>query len=371
MQQIPQKRRLLLWIVLVVLSLTVGVELGLLLSKAIRSPGYPAGNTANLRVADKEEYIVLVAAAYAQNGNLEQARAYLDRLDPPNIGQWIANLAERYIAEGRDQTDIRALVDLAQAFDVYSPQMVAWLQAMASPTPLPTKTPSPTRVLPTATPIPPTATWTPVPPSATPTPSPSSPSPLPTDTPAAPTPTASAQPSETPIPRPTNTVRPRPTPMPAPTRPPAAKWTSTVRLVGPGEDSQVCSGGLKQVRASVLDAAGNPLSGVWLHEQYSGLYQVTGHKSDDPFWGPGDAEFSGMDGARLCVASGPDGPCESDYTRDMPCYQPPPFEDLWAAGYCECCEDNITKERCQELFEAGKCPTAGSYAWRVEFRRSK
>jgi hypothetical protein len=370
MHEISQKRRLLLWIILAILSLTVGGELGLVLSKTIRPPTHPAGNTADLRAPDKEEYIVLVAATYARNHDLEQARARLERLDPPNIGQWICNLAERYMAEGRDEADIRALVDLAQAFDAYSPQMVAWVQANASPIPLPTATPSPTGAVPTATPVLPTATWTAVPPSATPTAVPASPSPVATDTPL-PTPTPSAQPTETPVPRPTNTARPRPTPTPGPTRPPAAKWTSTVRLVGPGEDSQVCSGGLKMVRASVLDAAGNPLSGVWLHEQYSGLYQVTGHKSADPFWGPGDAEFSGMDGARLCVASGPDGPCESDYTRDMPCYQPPPFEDLWAAGYCECCEGNITKERCRELFEAGKCPTEGSFAWRVEFRRSK
>ena len=124
------------------------------------------------------------------------------------------------------------------------------------------------------------------------------------------------------------------------------------------------------IRVTVLDASGNQIPGVWISEQYSGLYQVSGHKGDDPFWGPGEVEFSALDGGRLCVATGEGGPCESDVTRDLPLHDRPDFEDLWSAGYCQCCEPEITRERCQELYDAGKCLSPGHYLWRVQFQRS-
>jgi hypothetical protein len=72
----------------------------------------------------------------------------------------------------------------------------------------------------------------------------------------------------------------------------------------------------------------------------------------------------------MCIATGEGGPCESEFTRDLPCHDMPPFEDLWAAGYCERCDPGITQERCQQLVEEGKFLGVGHYAWHVEFRRS-
>jgi hypothetical protein len=177
-------------------------------------------------------------------------------------------------------------------------------------------------------------------------------------------------PSDTPSPQPTNTSEPRPTATPQPTATAAVKWTYAARLVGPGQEGQTCSDGLKLIRVTVLDAAGNQIPGIWVYERYQNLYQVSGHKGDDPFWGPGEVEFSGMDGGQLCIASGEGGACESDLTRNLPTHDPPPLEDLWAAGYCACCEPDITKERCQELYDKGECVSISHYAWRVEFKRS-
>jgi hypothetical protein len=125
------------------------------------------------------------------------------------------------------------------------------------------------------------------------------------------------------------------------------------------------------IRVTVLDAAGNQMPNVWIHEKYTGQYRVTGHKGPDPYWGPGEAEYSETDGGMVCIATGEGGPCETEYTRDLPCHDPPPFEDLWAAGYCECCEPGITAEKCQNLFETGQCLGIGHYSWRVEFKRSQ
>jgi hypothetical protein len=343
--------------------------------------GFVAG--AGLGLDYKEQYILLVGSAYVQDGDLDEAQSRLDQLQAPNIRQWIAQLADQYIAEGRSETDIRAMVGLAHALNVDTPQMLAYL---ASPTPLPTDTPLPTPTpeptdTPNPTSIPPTATS--IPPSDTPSAT-DTPLPQPTDT-AAPAvntaqPAAALNPTNTPKPpsptkkpaAPTNTPKP-PSPTKTP-KPAAAKWTITEqRLVGPGEDAQRCDAGNLQIRATVIDAAGNQIPGVWIHEFNTGTDLPTGHKGGDPYWGPGEAEFTfyGQGGGRLCITSGQGGACESPQTREMPCWNMPPVQDLFAAGYCNaCCEIGATIERCQQLINEGKCMGAGHYSWRVVFKRS-
>jgi hypothetical protein len=351
--------------ILIISSLAIGLGLGILLSRAFRQMGVLGADIADLGVVYQEEYIVLVGAAYSVDHDLEKAEAQLAQLNAPNIQLWVANLAERYITEGADTADILVLVELAQAMGVDSARMAAYRveptpvgeaipTGTLAPTPLATDEPRSTRVLPSDTPVQPSNT--PV---------------LPTDTPTArSTPTASAvPPTDGPLPPPTST--PRPTNPPQPTERSSPTWTWTARLVGPGQEGQECSGyGTKMIRVTVLDAAGNQMPGVWVHESFSGLYQVSGHKQDDPYWGPGEVEFSALDGGRVCIAAGDGGGCVSDFTRDLPCHDPPPIDDLWAAGYCDCCEAGITKERCQELLESGSCLGAGWYYWRVEFKRS-
>jgi hypothetical protein len=127
-----------------------------------------------------------------------------------------------------------------------------------------------------------------------------------------------------------------------------------------------------QIRVTVVNAGGAQIPGVWVYDRYSGQYQVTGNV-DSPDWGSGETKFEyGIGGGgSLCIADGQGGGCVSDFTRDMPCYNPPPFEDLWAAGYCECCETGISKERCQELYNSGAwCMAWRHYSWRTVFKRN-
>jgi hypothetical protein len=362
MRQSLAKRNLPVVVTSVVLGLVVGAGLGLLLSRSFNPLRHSNRAFSSLETESKEQYIVLVGAAYALDHDLERAQAQLERLESPNIQQWIANLIDRYLAEERDAADVRALMELAQGLGVQSPPVVAYLAALTpSPTdtPLPTATTAPSDT-PTVTLLPPTEE-----PSATPRPQPTStPQPTPSDLPT----TATPQPTDTPLPQPTSP--PQPTNTPRPTNTPAIKWTWTARLVGPGQEGQSCAEGHKLIRVTVLDAAGNQISGVWVYERYTNRYQVSGHKGEDPYWGPGEVELSELDGGQVCIASGEGGACESDFTRDLRCHDPPDFEDLWAAGYCSCCEAGATKERCRELFEAGACLGISHYAWRVEFRRS-
>jgi len=373
MHQSQSNRIILVGAIVVILGLMLGVGLGLLFSRGIKPPGQSSKAFASLSTSTKEDYIIMVGAAYSRDHNLERAQAQLARLEAPNINQWIASLIDRSLTGEWDEADTRALMELAHGLGVNSPQVLAYMATLTPPptgTPRPTQTPAPSDTPTSApTPVPEEPT---LPPTATPqptdTPQSTDTPPSPSDTPIPPTPTAA--PSDTPQPQPTNTSKPQPTKTPKPTNTPAAKWSWTARLVGPGQEGQQCADGLKLIRVTVLDAGGDQIPGVWVYEQYSSQYRVSGHKGDDPFWGHGEAEFVGLDGGQVCIASGEGGACESDLTRTLPCHDPPPFEDMWAAGYCECCRPGITKEDCQALYDVGDCLSISHYMWRVEFKRS-
>ncbi|MGD9046928.1 MAG: hypothetical protein PVF77_02645 [Anaerolineae bacterium] len=372
MHQSSQNRIILVGAIVAILALLVGAGLGLLLSRGIKPPLQSNKAFTSLEVSTKEDYIILVAATYSRDHDLEKAQAQLARLEAPNINLWIASLLDRALAGEWGEANTRALMELAHGLGMDSPQVLAYMTTLTPPptsTPAPTDTPAPSDT-PTPVPtLPASDTPTAVPPTATPQPT-STPLPSPSDTPIPPTPTAA--PTDTPRPQPTNTSRPQPTNTARPTNTPAAKWSWTARLVSPGEDGQQCpdATGLKLIRVTVLDAAGSQIPGVWVHERYTGLYQVSGHKGDDPFWGEGEVELAGLDGGQVCIAPGEGGACESDFTRDLPCHDPPPFEDMWAAGYCECCTPGISKEDCKALYDAGQCLGISHYSWRVEFKRS-
>ncbi len=373
MTQTSKTRTPWLWVGLIALAVLIGVAGGVLIGWLVWPVEYVDTSLADLKLESKVEYAVLVGATYLADGNLDKAQARLEELDVPNPGQWIADLTDRYISEGRPDREIQGLAALASAFGVDTPRMAAYLATPTYtplPTPVPTDTPTPTltpspTMTPSPTDTPPPATETPVPPTATDTP-------LPTNTPGPPTNTP-GPPTNTPQPRPTNTPQP-PTSTPTPTTPPV-KWTITEqRLVGPGQDSQGCTYGNLQIRVTVLDAGGNQINGVWVYDTYSQVYMVTGNV-DSWDWGPGETkfEYGSHGGGKLCIATGQGGGCESDWTRDMPCFDVPPFEDVWAAGYCECCYPGITREACQALYnDSGNTCVGfyGHYSWRVKFQRS-
>jgi hypothetical protein len=51
----------------------------------------------------------------------------------------------------------------------------------------------------------------------------------------------------------------------------------------------------------------------------------------------------------------------------MPCFDMPPLEDMYAAGYANCCEYGASFERMQELYNQGKCLGPGHYRWQVVY----
>ena len=123
---------------------------------------------------------------------------------------------------------------------------------------------------------------------------------------------------------------------------------------------------------TVVDGSGSQVGGVWIYDKYSQQYQVTGNVGS-PDYGPGETKFEyGIGGGgSLCVANGQGGACVSGFTRDMRCYYLPDVEDLFAAGYCECCEAGASLERCRQLVNEGSCfqTGAGHFSWHVVFKR--
>ena len=128
----PQRKRPWLTLAMLILGgLAAGIGFGLIFGWVVWPVSYTNTTLTNLSTTHKENYIVLVAAAYAADLDLQKAEARLDSLEAPNAPQWVAELTGRYIAESRNETDIRSLVKLAHALGVDTAEMAPFLATPA------------------------------------------------------------------------------------------------------------------------------------------------------------------------------------------------------------------------------------------------
>lgn len=148
------KTERLWWVGGFLIGLVVGMSLSLTYAWVLDPPPLTLATPASLNQHDKEVYIVLVAAAYASDGNLERASRRLEGLADSRVAQTLVALAERYLAEGHDVRDVRALARLADALGSTSAAVRPFIATpTATLTPLPTATPTATLTpLPTLTP---------------------------------------------------------------------------------------------------------------------------------------------------------------------------------------------------------------------------
>jgi len=121
------------------MGVAIGLALGLTLTWVVWPVQYYDTDPVDLRAEHKEDYIVLVGAAYAVDGDLARARARLAKLEEKDIASVVAGLTERYLREGRDAEETRGLAKLADALGVRTSAMLVYI---ATPTPLPTFTPT-------------------------------------------------------------------------------------------------------------------------------------------------------------------------------------------------------------------------------------
>lgn len=109
------------------MSATVGVVIGVAAGFAIGWAIAPVQFVDSpLDLLDREykyEYAVMVATAFQRDRNLDLATERLRPLGIDNIPNWVQDVTERYISQGRKVADITDLVALAEAFGRLTPSM--------------------------------------------------------------------------------------------------------------------------------------------------------------------------------------------------------------------------------------------------------
>jgi hypothetical protein len=280
-------RKLLILVAIVPVGCLAGLLFGLFIGWQLLPVQYTDTEIGDLKPADTEEYVLMVASEFSADQDIDRARERLQELDVANPDQYVAYLADKYVQEdrGREDPDTVNLVLLADALNVSSATMLAYV-ATLTPVPTPTFTP-----LPTATP---TATFTPeptAPPAATPTVEASAVTEMPTPKP----------------PKPTRTPGP-PTATPTPTQPPYDFVVKQAHMLSKAENGG-CIGN-HAVFISVLDVNGNPLTGAVVADPPFNNFQVVAGTKNEPFFNYGTklAEIELVKGgARLLVTEYPEG----------------------------------------------------------------
>ncbi len=145
------------------LTIVLGLVGGLYYSWAINPVSYVETAPASLRAEYREDYLALIASAYASTGDLDRAKARLALLPDPDPAGTLSQLAQIRLATGDSQFEARALAQLAAALG-------------DRPTPVDTQPAYASSASPTPTGPTPTYTLTPPPPpTRTPTSTPGAP----------------------------------------------------------------------------------------------------------------------------------------------------------------------------------------------------
>ena len=240
-------------------GLILGLAAGLVYSWLISPVHYVETSPDSLRAEFKDDYRSVIAAAYAQDGDIGRAKARLLLLGDADPQQALASQAQRILAQGGSQADARSLAVLAAAL---AQQLSATPTRPVVRSTVPANNQAPSSPAVSGSP----ALFTPtlvILPSATSTLTPGMTRVVFTITP-------SSQPTLTPTRVPTN---PSGTPLSSPT--PTATQGLPFAL---SERSQVCDQTAAQpmLQVQVNDAAGNPVPGIEI--------QVTWPGGQDSFW---------------------------------------------------------------------------------------
>lgn len=95
------------------LALLAGLGLGLAYSWLIAPAQFTEANPSMLRADFKDQYRMVIAAAYASSGDLERARARLDLLGDPDPLQALSAQAQQMLAAGQSSEDVQLVAQLA------------------------------------------------------------------------------------------------------------------------------------------------------------------------------------------------------------------------------------------------------------------
>jgi hypothetical protein len=308
---VSKRRRVGCWLgpLVAIAGLGIGVSIGLAISWWLWPVEYTDVGPDSLQPAQRHEYLVAIAQAYAYDGDLALAQARLAAAgETETTGVHIADLAESYLAQGSGGDRIRALTALAYALGHQRAALAAYLpEGVPTPTwtPLPTATAT---AAPTATA---TATETA---TATATPSPTHTATPPATVTAAlagtPVFSATATATATATAAATATATPRPTYTPTVTPTPEPRYV----LV---EQHRTCQDASGQIRVLVYAADGQQQPNVELFIRW-GEGEDRFYTGLKPERGAGYADFAMAKGATYQLGIvGIESDVALDITADM------------------------------------------------------
>jgi hypothetical protein len=116
---------------LILLGLGLGVGLGLWLGWVVWPTEFTDATPVILQDAYRQDYLRMIAAAYAEDGDLETAETRLDSLGSNSSDHLFSLMLDTILANG-DEAEIRALVQLAAALGYTSPAMQPYLAEPSS-----------------------------------------------------------------------------------------------------------------------------------------------------------------------------------------------------------------------------------------------
>ena len=350
-------RRLLILFSITPIACLLAMLVGLLVAWYFLPTRFVNAKISDLPQDEAQEIVIMVAADFAEHNDLGRAEELLAELKVPNTAQYVSLVAEQLIRTNRGPVDeeIKNVVRLADALGVSTVSMVAYV---SPPTATPTITPIPTEPPPPT----PTPTNTRVV-EVTPT----------TEVEAETPPTEESTPTETATaaPKVVNTpVSPTATPEPAATAVPEFDFVITKERLLSKDENGGCLGN-HNIFVTVIDAAGNPLTGVELGDVWGNPGPMTGHKGADK---PGYAEYDLFkNGFKIFVKNDPTAGravtsqvsnllSSNDWEIGIP--------KLVEAGYCP---DEGT---CRVLWNSGVFGEGnnslcwGHYSWEIIFQRT-
>ncbi len=115
----------------VFLSTVIGVVAGIALGIGL-GWGFPAeyneSSLSELSQGHRDNYTVMIAAGYLNDGDITGALERLQRLGVENVPVYVQDTTERYITTSRELQDIQRLVALSEGFGRLTPLMDTFCQ---------------------------------------------------------------------------------------------------------------------------------------------------------------------------------------------------------------------------------------------------
>ncbi len=109
-------------------SLLLGLGIGLYLGWVQFPVQYVDSPASALDLAYKDRYVVMIAAGYAVDGDLNGAIERLRVLAVDNVPAYVQEVTERFITNSRGIDDIALLVNLAEGMGRLTPVMEPYRQ---------------------------------------------------------------------------------------------------------------------------------------------------------------------------------------------------------------------------------------------------